>query len=111
MNEADVKALEHRIEVVEDTEINACVPRNWPCRIEAVTADGQELHAQIWNPTGDPENTLSWDGVALKFQTMTDGIIPANVQDEIIELCKHFDVLDKPSLIFEKINTSFTRKY
>lgn len=111
VNEADVKALEHRIEVVEDTEINACVPRNWPCRIEAVTADGQELHAQIWNPTGDPENTLSWDGVALKFQTMTDGIIPANVQDEIIELCKHFDVLDKPSLIFEKINTSFTRKY
>lgn len=47
VNEADVKALEHRIEVVEDTEINACVPRNWPCRIEAVTADGQELHAQI----------------------------------------------------------------
>lgn len=111
VNEADVKALEHRIEVVEDTEINACVPRNWPCRIEAVTDDGQELHAQIWNPTGDPENTLSWDGVALKFQAMTDGIIPANVQDEIIELCKHFDDLDKPSLIFEKINTSFTRKY
>ena len=42
---------------------------------------------------------------------MTDGIIPANVQDEIIELCKHFEDLDKPCLIFEKINTSFTRKY
>lgn len=111
VTEADVQALESLIEVVIDDEINACVPRNWPCRIEAVTEDGDVLTAQIWDPKGDPENTLSWEGVETKFRMLTDGVLTTEVQDEVIALCKDFENLDQPSKIFEAIRKGFTRKY
>ena len=109
--EARVAELESRIEVVIDDEINACVPRNWPCRIEAVTADGEKLTAQIWDPKGDPENTLSWEGVETKFRMLTDGIIADAVQTELVDMAKRFENVEKPGEIFALINAGFKRNY
>ena len=112
VNEADVAALEKRIDMVVDDEINACVPRNWPCRIEAVTEDGEQLVSQIWNPTGDPENTLSWEGVETKFRMMTDGVISTEAQDKLIATCKALEVLEHPGELISIINNGdFRRRY
>lgn len=111
VNEAKVAELESRIEMVIDDEINACVPRNWPCRIEAVTADGEKLVAQVWDPKGDPENTLSWDGVETKFRMLTDGIIPVHTQDELMVMARDFENLKNPARIFEVVNADFKRRY
>ncbi len=112
VNEADVAALEKRIDMVVDDEINACVPRNWPCRIEAVTEDGQQLVSQIWNPTGDPENTLSWEGVETKFRMMTEGVISADAQDKLIAACKALETLEHPGELISIINNGdFRRRY
>ena len=111
VNEADVKALEARIETAIDEEINARVPRNWPCRIEAVTEDGENLVAQVWDPTGDPENTLSWEGVETKFRILTDGIISTEQQDKLIAACRDLENLDSVAELIESVNANFTRKY
>lgn len=86
-----VKAIEQVTEVIDDPAINACVPKNWPCRIEAVTSRGRELSAQIQAPTGDPENEVSWDQLADKFRMMTDGILKSAIQDEFIACCRSFE--------------------
>lgn len=112
VSEDQVVALEKRIETVIDDEINACVPRNWPCRIEAETADGRSLTAQIWDPTGDPENTLTWDGVITKFRVMTDGIICPEVQDKLVEACRDLENIENPGKLLSLVNSSeFKRKY
>lgn len=111
VKEADVQALEALIQVVIDDEIEARVPHNWPCRIEADTVGGRHLVAQVWDPTGDPENTLTWEGVETKFRILTDGIIDAAAQDRVISLCKNFENLGKPAEIFETVNGAFKRKY
>ncbi len=108
--EEKVQRLEKMIEVVTDEAINARVPRNWPCRIEAVTVDGEELTAQVWSPTGDPENTLAWEGVEEKFRLLSEGVIGSGVQDEVIALCRDFEHLEKPGAIFECINRNFRRR-
>ncbi len=111
VNEQQVKALESRIETVIDEEINARVPRNWPCRIEADAEDGEHLVAQVWDPTGDPENTLTWEGVETKFRILTDGIIPVAEQDHLIATCRDLENLKTVRGLIGGINKSFTRKY
>ncbi len=96
----EVRALESRIEVVVSDEITACVPRNWPCRIEAVTTDGEHLTAQIFDPKGDPENMLSWDGVEVKFRLLTERGITQAAQDRIIALCKDLENLTDVGELF-----------
>ncbi len=111
VNEQEVKHLESLIKLAIDDELNACVPRNWPARIEAVTEDGEKLVAQIRDPKGDPENAIDWEGISTKFMVMTDGIIPADAQQEIINACKNLENLQDPSSLIKKANISFTTKY
>ena len=111
VNEADVKALEARIKTAIDDEINARVPRNWPCRIEAETEDGEKLVAQVWNPTGDPENTLTWEGAEAKFRVLTGGIISAGQQDALIAACHNLENLEDVSSLVAGVNAAFHRKY
>ena len=111
VNEADVARLEKNIEMVLDDEINACVPRNWPCRLEADTEDGEHLVAQVWNPTGDPENTLDWEGVEMKFKVLTDGIITPDVQQELIDACRKFETVERPGNLLKRVNEVFKPKY
>ena len=111
VTEREVAELENLIEVIVDPEITAMVPKNWPCRLEVVADDGENLVAQVWSPTGDPEKTLNWDGVVSKFHIMTDGIIDTKSQEALIEKCKNFENLQNVGEIFELINSSFKRKY
>lgn len=111
VNEADVKALEARIETAIDDEINARVPRNWPCRIEAVTEDGERLVAQVWNPTGDPENTLTWEGAEAKFRILTDGILSETEQAVLIATCRDLENVTDLAAIVQGINAVFKRRY
>ena len=111
ISEAEVKALEAKIEVVIDERINACVPRNWPCRLEVVAEDGEELVSQVWDPKGDPENTLTWDEVETKFAMLTDGIISEETRAKLVALCKDFENLADPSELFRVANESFETRY
>ena len=87
----ELKALLERITVIDDPEIDACVPNNWPCRIEAVTESGKELAAQIRAPKGDPENEFSWEGCEMKFRTMTLDILTPAQADAVIAYVKNFE--------------------
>lgn len=111
VREKDVTELEKSINVVVDPEITAMVPKNWPCRLEVLTDDGENLVAQVWNPTGDPEKTLSWEGVISKFHIMTDGIINTQSQNALIERFEDFENLKDVGEIFQIINSSFKRRY
>ena len=77
-----------------------------------MTEDGEQLVSQIWNPTGDPENTLSWEGVETKFRMMTDGVISTEAQDKLIATCKALEVLEHPGELISIINNGdFRRRY
>ena len=76
-----------------------------------MTEDGENLVAQVWDPTGDPENTLSWEGVETKFRILTDGIISTEQQDKLIAACRDLENLDSVAELIESVNANFTRKY
>lgn len=87
----ELRALLERITVIDDPKLDACVPHNWPSRIEAVTESGRELTAQVQAPKGDPENEISWAECETKFRTMTLDILTGKQQDAVIAYAKEFD--------------------
>lgn len=91
INQADVQTLLNEIEMKVDPELDKLVPNSWPCRVEAVTASGRKLTSYVQDPTGDPGNTLTWDGVIDKFRTMTMGVITPAVADKVIAYCKDLE--------------------
>ncbi|MCF0253156.1 MAG: MmgE/PrpD family protein [Duodenibacillus sp.] len=111
LNDPEVVALEKAIDMVVDPEIDARVPANWPCRIEAVTEDGERLVAQVWSPTGDPERTLDWEGAAAKFRIMTEGVIPPETQERIIEGCRRLEEMEHPGELLAAAQAAIRLRY
>lgn len=78
-------------DVIDDPSLDAMVPKNWPCRIEAELGSGEILTAQVKAPKGDPENRVSWEECEMKFRTMTLDILDDAQVKAIVDLAKHFD--------------------
>lgn len=93
LQDPSVLALQEKIEVIDDPAINACVPKNWPCRLEVETVSGRTLTAQVQSPTGDPEADVSWAQLEDKFRQMTEAALDTAQQDEIIAICRDFESL------------------
>ncbi len=104
-----VKALEANLKIEENDEFNKVVPRNWPARLEVETVDGQKYSAQVWNPTGDPENPLDWEALCDKFKLLTNGIISPEGQDKVISLCKDLETLKDPGQLLVEVNKDYKR--
>jgi len=66
-------AVRHEMEkvvCVRDAALDARFPRQWPAWTEVETSDGRRLRAAIDYPKGDPENPLSDDELAAKFEEL-----------------------------------------
>ncbi|MCD8338949.1 MAG: MmgE/PrpD family protein [Burkholderiales bacterium] len=109
VEEPEVQALETLIAIAESEELSTCVPRNWPARLEVVTEDGREFSAQVWNPTGDPENAIGWDALCDKFRLLTEGIITEATQKKIIFWCKDLENLGVPAGLIRIANIGFIK--
>ncbi|MCD8340068.1 MAG: MmgE/PrpD family protein [Burkholderiales bacterium] len=110
VDDPEVKSLESLINVKENNEFSACVPKNWPARLEVITDDGEKITAQVWNPTGDPENSIDWDSLIQKFQLLTEGIITSEGQEKIIKLCRSLDTLESTSSLIGIVNETYKNK-
>ena len=91
ISEKDVQAMLHKVELAVDPKIDALVPKSWPCALEVVTASGKVLKSYVNDPTGDPENPLTWEGVIDKFQVMVNGIIAPAVADKVVAYCRDLE--------------------
>ncbi|MEG2172201.1 MAG: MmgE/PrpD family protein [Desulfovibrionaceae bacterium] len=91
VTEPKVQQMLHKVVMAVDPEIDKKVPKSWPCSIEAVTVSGKILKSYSNDPTGDPENPLTWDGVIKKFRFMTGGIISTAAADGAIDYCKNLE--------------------
>lgn len=100
IGEKDVQALLHNVDMQVDPKIDQLVPKSWPCGIEAVTASGKVLKSYINDPTGDPENPLTWEGVIEKFQVMVAGVITPTVADKVVAYCRNLEDVNNCGEIF-----------
>jgi len=92
-------ALLHRIEMVADPKYEAMFQRRsleqppWPAEVEVITRDGKSYRSEVLSPKGDPTNPLTPDEVRDKFSRLTEGVLTAARQAEILETVEHLEEL------------------
>jgi 2-methylcitrate dehydratase PrpD len=66
-----IREMMSKVALVKDPRIEETFPREWPARVAIELAGGQRYEKFVRYPKGDPENPLTWDEMAAKFQALT----------------------------------------
>ncbi len=66
-----VRELMSKVELVKDPSVEATFPKEWPARVSITLGDGRTIEKFVRYPKGDPENPLSWEELAAKFDGLT----------------------------------------
>ena len=98
--DARVRRVLERTEVVADPELTALYPEKFPARVEVTLDGGTILRAEVMYPLGDPENPLSNEALAEKFLDNARDAIPADVAERFVDGALRLDrVADLPALM------------
>ena len=90
----DVAALQDRVEMILDPELDAMAPKHLPARVVIVTRDGRTLSEQVVAAKGDPDNPLTDDETAEKFRKLSAGILTDAAIDDVIGIVGRLDQVD-----------------
>ena len=80
----EVKHVMERVLCVTDPKLDALTPKQMPAWAEVVTTDGRTLRSELDYPKGDPENPVTWDEMREKFVLLSEPVISAERQQEIM---------------------------
>jgi 2-methylcitrate dehydratase PrpD len=74
----------NKVVLVKDAEIEETFPKEWPARVTIHLASGPVYEKFVRYPKGDPENPLTWDEMAAKFQSLAGAVLSSERCSEII---------------------------
>ncbi|MCK5553430.1 MAG: MmgE/PrpD family protein, partial [Deltaproteobacteria bacterium] len=80
-----VLELAKRVEIVLDPEIEEAYPEKFAGKVEIVPTNGKKFEARVDYPTGSPENPMSFDDVAKKFESLAGTVMRRGRIEEIIQ--------------------------
>ena len=86
-------ALVQKIKVHRDADLTARYPRGIPNRIVVTMHDGQQFTAENEFPRGHDQNAMTDDEVVEKFRRMADGLVNAQTQQRVLDMCWHLEDL------------------
>jgi 2-methylcitrate dehydratase PrpD len=80
-----VLELAKRVEIVLDPEIEEAYPEKFAGKVEIVLTNGKALETRVDHPTGSPENPMSFDDVAKKFESLAGTVMGRGRIEQIIQ--------------------------
>jgi 2-methylcitrate dehydratase len=83
-NDATVRAVMSRLEIVCDQTLNARSPGGFPCAIRAEGTDGKSYRAEVLDPPGFSRRGLDADAVTEKFHRITADRLPPAARERIV---------------------------
>jgi 2-methylcitrate dehydratase len=84
-NDATVRSVMARLEIVCDPALNARSPGGFPCAIRATGADGKDYAAEVLDPPGFSRHGLDAAAVTDKFHAITAARLPQAARERIVE--------------------------
>ncbi len=82
--DARVRRVLDRTEVVADAELTELYPEKFPARVVVTMRGGEILQAEMMYPKGDPQNPLSNDELAQKFRDNARDSLSADGTEKFI---------------------------
>jgi 2-methylcitrate dehydratase PrpD len=80
-----VRQMMKKVVLEKDMSLEKNFPREWPARVVIHLSDGRSFEKFIRHPKGDPENPLTWDEMAEKFESLAGTVLPAERCRQIID--------------------------
>ncbi|MDR1826830.1 MAG: MmgE/PrpD family protein [Methylobacteriaceae bacterium] len=93
LGNADIRRLIDKIEVMEDPDLSAVMPEQWPARMDIHYADGTVLSERVESPKGDPGNPVTWQEAADKFRLMVKPRLSPQNAEAVIDACVSLDTI------------------
>ena len=90
-NDAKVRAVMSRLEVVCDASLNPRSPGGFPCAIRATGTDGRSYLAEVLDPPGFSRHGIDAAAVIKKFHSITAPHLNQSARDRIIEAAMGLD--------------------
>jgi 2-methylcitrate dehydratase PrpD len=73
-----------KVVMLKDKRIEKNFPAEWATGVKVELTDGKEFEKVVRFPKGDPENPLSWQELAVKFQSLAMRVFPQSRCQEIV---------------------------
>jgi len=93
VNDPVVRELMRKVTVVEDKELSRAYPNKWPCEVTIQTRSGETLSTCVDFPKGEPENPMSDEELAFKFEAVASQVMSrekmAKVMSSILSIEEH----------------------
>jgi 2-methylcitrate dehydratase len=83
-NDATVRAVMGRLQIVCDKTLNARSPGGFPCAIRAHGTDGKDYQAEVLDPPGFSRHRLDAAAVTEKFHRITANRLPPAARERIV---------------------------
>jgi 2-methylcitrate dehydratase len=84
-NDATVREIMARLEIVCDATLNERSPGGFPCALRANGGDGRDYRAEVLDPPGFSRHGLDADAVIAKFNRITADRLPQAARERIVE--------------------------
>lgn len=84
-NDAAVRGVMERLEIVCDPALNARSPGGFPCTIRAEGSDGTTYTTEVLDPPGFSRHGLDAAAVIAKFHAITANRLPKSAREHIVE--------------------------
>ena len=96
LRDADIQSLIAKMRIVEDAQFTAHYPREFNCRMQVRTRDGQSFVAAVAHPKGHPRNPLTDAEVDAKFHALAAEVLSLHEREAALQQLWTFDTA--PSL-------------
>jgi len=81
----EVAALQERVTMVLDADLDALAPRQLPHRVTVTTRDGRELTELVLAPKGDPDNRMTQAEIEDKFRRLASDVLEAEAVEDVVD--------------------------
>lgn len=92
-----------KIHMKADDEVNSAYPKRWIGKVTVTLKNGQEIHARVDEPKGDPGNTLSRDELDVKARSLalSGGAVGADELDKVMDTLWSISSANRVGFLFD----------
>jgi len=91
LKSAQLRRLMSKVVMLKDPRIEKNFPAEWATQVKVQLTSGDEFEKVVRFPKGDPQNPLSWQELADKFNSLATRTFPPSRCEEIVDAVKNMD--------------------
>jgi 2-methylcitrate dehydratase PrpD len=85
LSDPKVCALQERVTMRTDPELDALAPKHLPHRVTITTRTGRRLTEEVRAPRGDPDNRMTAGELEAKFRRLAGGVLADDAIDSVVD--------------------------